>query len=465
MKFSLGKRTFMVGGITAVAAVLIGVAVATVAGIAGWEYSNSNHFCATMCHDVHPEEIRAHATGSHARVNCVECHMGRVSTLKLMALKPTHMKELWGMIVGYERPLHSSTLRPSREACEGCHWPSAEHHDSIATKVRYGTDPESSEAKTTLVLHTGVGAVRESSAKGVHWHVMNEVEFVSLDPQRREIPWVQVKRPDGTKVTYIDADSKATAAQMSGAEKRTMACYDCHNSAGHPFENPEFLVDELIRTGKIDRGLPATKSRAIALITASEKVNGKTEERAAAIDKLLAESAAKAATPPEMKPKEELFNKAMKELLVNVSFQEKGFSWKSFPDHLGHTDTPGCFRCHDGKHYNEKGESIRLQCTLCHNLPKVVRENGDGSVASLIPEKVGIDPPSSHSRPNFMHTHADDIGPNCEKCHGNVKFGRKGGGFCSNPACHGRTYPGLNLTVEPPKPAEKKAGIETRRPG
>ena len=242
----------------------------------------------------------------HARVNCVECHMGRVSTLKLMALKPTHMKELWGMIVGYERPLHSSTLRPSREACEGCHWPSAEHHDSIATKVRYGTDPESSEAKTTLVLHTGVGAVRESSAKGVHWHVMNEVEFVSLDPQRREIPWVQVKRPDGTKVTYIDADSKATAAQMSGAEKRTMACYDCHNSAGHPLENPEFLVDELIRTGKIDRALPATKSRAIALITASEKVNGKTEERAAAIDKLLAESAAKAATPPEMKPKEEL---------------------------------------------------------------------------------------------------------------------------------------------------------------
>ena len=467
MKFTLGKRTYMVGGITAVVAALVGVAVATVAGIAGWEYSNSNAFCANMCHSVHPEESRSHATGAHARVNCVECHMGRTSTLHHLALKPTHFKELWGMIVGYERPITSGTLRPSREACEGCHWPSAEHHDSIATKVRYGTDPESSESKTTLVLHTGVGAVRESNAKGVHWHIMNEVEYVSLDPQRREVPWVQVKKPDGTKVTYIDAETKVTAAQMSGAEKRVMACYDCHNAVGHPFDNPEFAVDEAIRTGKIDRGLPAAKSRAVALITASEKVNGKPAERAAAIDKLLAESAAKAATPPELKPKEELFNKTMKELLVNVTFDEKGFSWKSFPNHLGHTDTPGCFRCHDGKHYNEKGEAIRLQCTLCHNLPKVVRESGEGSVPSLVPEKVGIDPPSSHSRPNFMHTHSDDIGPACEKCHGPVKFGRKGGGFCSNPACHGRTYPGVNLTVEPPKPpaAPKKAGLEAARPG
>ncbi|HRE12858.1 MAG TPA: NapC/NirT family cytochrome c [Usitatibacteraceae bacterium] len=469
MKITLGRRTLMLGTISTLGILAVAAVVATVGGIAGWEYSNSNAFCATMCHSVHPEEIRAHAVGDHARVNCVECHMGRNSTLKLMALKPTHMKELWGMIVGYERPLTSGTLRPSREACESCHSPAVEHHDSIAVKYRYGTDPESSESRTRLVLHTGMDTAREGGAKGVHWHIANEVSFVSLDPQRREIPWVQVKRADGSKTTYIDAESKATAAQISAAEPRKMACYDCHNSIGHPFQNPEFLVDEAIRTGKVDRGLPATKSRAIALITAAEKVNGKPDERAKQIDKLLADSAAKAATPPELKPKEEQFNKWMKDMLMHVTFEEKGFSWKSFPDHNGHTDTPGCFRCHDGKHYNEKGEAIRLQCTLCHNLPQVTRESGEGSVPSLVPEKIGIDPPSNHARPNFMHTHADDIGPNCEKCHGNVKFGRKGGGFCSNPACHGRTYPGLNLTVEPPKaPAatdKKAAGLPAGRAG
>jgi len=123
MNIQVGQRTIVLGSITTVLALLAGIAVMAVVGITGWEYSNSNAFCATMCHNVHPEEIAAHKQGAHARVNCVECHMGRNSTLHLMALKPTHfkelwgmIKELWGMIVGYERPITSGTLRPSREA-------------------------------------------------------------------------------------------------------------------------------------------------------------------------------------------------------------------------------------------------------------------------------------------------------------------------------------------------------------
>ncbi len=138
MKIRIGSWNLAVGTI---AVAVIGVALLGAAGIAGWEYSNSNAFCAAMCHGVHPEEIAAHKQGAHARVNCVECHMGRNSTLHLMALKPTHAKELWGMIVGYERPITSGTLRPSREACESCHYPAVEHHDSVAVKVQYGTDP------------------------------------------------------------------------------------------------------------------------------------------------------------------------------------------------------------------------------------------------------------------------------------------------------------------------------------
>ena len=71
-----------------------------------------------------------------------------------------------------------------------------------------------------------------------------------------------------------------------------------------------------------------------------------------------------------------------------------------------------------GKHFNAKGEAIRLQCTLCHALPEVVRENAKGSVPSLLPEKAGEAQPESHQRPNFMHTHADDVAPECEQCHG-----------------------------------------------
>ena len=38
----------------------IGLMVLAAAGIAGWEYSNSDHFCATVCHQVHPEESIIH---------------------------------------------------------------------------------------------------------------------------------------------------------------------------------------------------------------------------------------------------------------------------------------------------------------------------------------------------------------------------------------------------------------------
>ena len=74
----------------------------------------------------------------------------------------------------------------------------------------------------------------------------------------------------------------------------------------------------------------------------------------------------------------------MRSILLNTSFEAKGITWKSFPSHTGHLDNPGCFRCHDGKHLNEKGESIRLQCTLCHDLPQVTLESGKGSVPSTV---------------------------------------------------------------------------------
>ena len=462
MKITLGQRTIVLGSIAGILGTLVVVGVLTAVGIKGWEYSNSNAFCSTMCHDVHPEEIASHQQGAHARVNCVECHMGRNSTLHLIALKPTHAKELWGMIFGYERPITSGTLRPSREACEGCHYPAVEHHDSVAVKVHYGTDAQSSESRTKIVLHTGMDAIRTGYTRGIHWHIQNEVRFVSPDPQRREIPWVEVVKPDGTKVTYTDAETKLSAQQIAALPARAMACYDCHNAVGHPFRNPALTVDEAIRTGQIDRKLPDAKARAQALIDKLAEITGETKDREAKVDALLAAAASKAATPAELKAAEDKFNKAMRGILLAASFREKDFSWKSFPDHQGHTDTPGCFRCHDGKHFNDKGEAIRLQCTLCHAMPEVTRENGKGSVASLVPAKAGEKQPESHQRPNFMHTHSEDLAPECEECHGTpLKRGRQGGSFCSNPACHGREWP-LTLTAQPPKKAAAPAAPATK---
>ena len=442
MRFNL-KRHGIIGGATALILGGLAVLLLGAGGIVAWEYSNSNQFCATMCHSVHPEEIRAHTTGSHARVDCVECHMGRISTLHMMALKPTHFKELWGMVVGYERPLNAHALLPSRDNCEGCHWPEVIHRDSLAIKKRYDTDEKSSESAYQLLLHTGMGAIRESTANGIHWHIANEVNFIATDPQRRTIPWVQVKGADGKISTYVDTSSKLSEAELKKFKVRRLECYDCHNAVGHPLRNPEDLVDEAIASGEIDRSLPNAKARAVALIEQSKNMTGPHKEMGPKIEKLIADSAPKGEAKPGMQEKEKKFQAAMKRILVDSSFSSEGLSWQSFPNHAGHKDFPGCFRCHNGTHLNEQGEPIRLQCTLCHSLPQVAREGTMVTVASTV--AAGLTPPPSHEEPNFMHDHRTKLDDSCTMCHGKIEWGADGGSFCSNPACHGRKWPEMTL--------------------
>ena len=157
--------------------------------------------------------------------------MGRLSTLELMAIKPTHINELWGMIAGYERPTVTHSLRPARESCEACHWPEARHDDTIRTKYRYAADAKSTEGKTTLQMHTGSGptlasgdkdvtphAPRRRRCQGIHWHIAQDVEYVALDPQKQKIALVEVRGYDGkVKATYFDATagvSRADAEKM-----------------------------------------------------------------------------------------------------------------------------------------------------------------------------------------------------------------------------------------------------------
>jgi hypothetical protein len=429
-----------------IATVLIVGAFAFIAlgagSIVAWDYSNSDRFCTTVCHSVHPEESRAHATSVHANVRCVECHIGRLSTLRMIALKPEHAKELWGMIVGYRRPLVSTTLRPARENCEGCHWPSARQYDSVAVFKHYATDAASSESTTRIVLHTAVGEVRERRARPIHWHIDNEVLFYSPDPQRRVIPWVQVKRPDGTTATYVDATAGPAPEDLKKNPPRRVECFDCHNEVGHPFPHPADEVDQAIALGEIDRSLPSIKARAMALIDKASKLYGEPRQLAPQIDELIAESAPKGELSDDVKAQERKFAAAMERILLASSFTRPELSCKTFPNHTGHKDSPGCFRCHDGRHLNGKGEAIRQQCTLCHDLPQVRVEGGKGSVPSTV--MAGLAPPASHDAPNFMRDHYTRIDDACAACHGKLDFGRDGGNFCANPACHGRKYPGLS---------------------
>jgi hypothetical protein len=420
-----------------------------------------------MCHAVHPEEPKAHAASFHARVNCVECHMGRLSTLQLMAIKPTHIGELWGMIVGYQRPTMSHSLRPAQESCEACHWPEARHNDTIRVKFRYDDDAKSTENRTTLRLHTGTGAALASGseatdaqvnpaakvARGIHWHIAQDLEYVALDPYKQKIALVEVHGANGkVTATYFDSTAGVSRSEVEKMPKRRIDCIDCHNAVGHPFSNPANLVDDALEEGRIDRNLPSIKARSDAIIQKAAGISGPEDDRAVTFAALIAAAAPQGEQSAKVKAAEQGFAAEMKRILLLSSFAAKDITWKTFPNNVGHKDFPGCFRCHDGKHMNDKGEAVRLQCTLCHALPQVVAENGARSVQSTV--SPDLTPPSSHEEPNWMHDHRSQVDNSCAMCHGKIDWGASGGSFCSNPACHGRKWPEMNLDAQAAAPAD-----------
>ena len=92
--------------------VLVIISLMGTAGVATWEYTNSDAFCTDACHSVHPENAFAHKASQHAEVSCVECHVGRISTFEAVFRKAGHMKHVWSLLTGYERPITSPSLTP-----------------------------------------------------------------------------------------------------------------------------------------------------------------------------------------------------------------------------------------------------------------------------------------------------------------------------------------------------------------
>ncbi|MDQ2945590.1 MAG: hypothetical protein M3Y27_06560 [Acidobacteriota bacterium] len=47
-------------------------------------------------------------------------------------------------------------------------------------------------------------------------------------------------------------------------------------------------------------------------------------------------------------------------------FPDLKVTWSTYPDNLGHTDYPGCFRCHDEIHATADKKTISQDCSVCH---------------------------------------------------------------------------------------------------
>lgn len=400
-----------------------------------WEYSNSPEFCGTSCHTM-PPEYQTYQVSPHARVLCVDCHIGRDSVFVQVYRKSAHMTLLYKTVVGdYEYPIRAGEMRPARDTCEHCHYPQKFSDDSLRLLNRFESDEDNTPYQVYLLMHTGGGSAREGLGRGIHWHVENKIEYITLDPEEQEIPWIRVNTAEGDTIEYVDENATIDTANLGDYEIHEMDCITCHNRISHLLETPNRLVDSALALGDLSVEVPFIRLKAVELLSESYESG---EEARASFETLA--DYYRDEYPDFYIDNEELVANTITEigmLYADNTFPAQELDWQTHPNNIGHRESPGCFRCHDGEHFDEEGGAIRLECNLCHSIPEVVRP---GEIEPMLPLTTGIEP-SSHLDSTWITRHHNEINEACSNCHTLLNpGGTTDESFCSNSACHGTDW-------------------------
>ncbi len=402
-------------------------------GVSGWEYTNSSHFCGTACHTMPPQYV-VYNVSPHANVTCEECHIGRASFFNQLTRKSQGLKETYLQVTGlYELPIFAKALRPARDTCEKCHQPETFSADSLRVIPHFANDLTNTASRVYLILKTGGGAKREGLGKGIHWHIVNKVEYYPLDELEQDIPYIRVYNDDGTTNEYVDVESGFDKSTIDESKLKTMDCVTCHNRVTHEFSFPEESINTAMARGQIDPDIPLIHKKAVEVMTVQyedqaqayaaidrlEKYYKQTEYYAGHEDKISAAT------------------QTLKDIYDRTVFHDQQVDWTTHPNNVGHINSPGCFRCHDGKHLDQQKQAIRLECNLCHSVPVVKRQ--DDFVTNI---EISTGPePESHRNPNWISLHNQVFGPSCSACHDTKDpGGTSNTSFCSNSACHGSAF-------------------------
>ena len=415
--------------------------VVLVSGVYAWDYTNSPEFCGTACHTM-PPEYTSYLTSPHARIDCVECHIGRGFIATRVTRKAGDVRHIVSLAFKrYEFPIRADDLRPARETCERCHFPEKFSDDSLREIRHYAEDRANTLSSTYLILKTGGGTKRLGLGRGIHWHIENQVFYWSDDSERQSIPFVRVIDDQGNATDYLDVESELDPQSLGAADLQLMDCITCHNRITHLVYPPVDSVERLMGLGLISASIPDIRLKAVEVLGAEYPSDE------AALQGIAGLRDYYEATYPEFYGE----RSELVDLAVNVLqdtyrqsvFRHQKSDWNTHPNNIGHEDSPGCFRCHDGKHLNEQGEAIRLECNLCQSIPVV-------AVAGALVAELEISrgpEPQSHLNPNWISLHRQVFDTTCANCH---STGNPGGtdnsSFCSNSACHGSvwTYAGFD---------------------
>jgi formate-dependent nitrite reductase cytochrome c552 subunit len=309
---------------------------------------------------MNPEFV-TYQRGSHARVDCVDCHVGAGAQSFVKAkINGTHQLIAY-TLTDYKRPIETpiKNLRPAQEICEKCHWPEKFHGNIDVSYEHFLTDRGNTPYSVRMLMRVNTTKAG-SPAGGIHWHVNQDekVEYFALDEKRQDIPWMRVTdRRDGTARVYRVESFKG---EPPADQIRTMDCMDCHNRPAHSFPTFNDAVEKSLAGGALSLKLPNIKREAVKALLQKEitTTEGAPQKIADYLNAKYPGAPELAATITEL------------QRIYSVSiFPERKADWRVYPNNIGHKDWPGCFRCHDDKHKTAQGQTVRSSdCNSCHTI-------------------------------------------------------------------------------------------------
>lgn len=388
--------------------IVIFATMSAVGSYKAYEFTDSITFCGELCHSVMHPEFVAYQASPHARVNCVDCHVGSGANWYVKS-KLSGLRQVYYTAVGtYPRPIPSPVhnLRPAADTCEQCHWPKKFWGAQLKVFSHFGTDEKNTPRVLRLLIKTGGGDPSLGQGTGgIHWHmnIANKMTYFSTDEQRQVIPWVQMEDSKGNVVEYVTKDKPPTQAEIDKADKRRMDCIDCHNRPTHIYTPPDLSVDRGLVAGSIDPNLPFIKAQSVEALTAEYKTQDEAKQAIAdKINKYYAEKYPQVASEKATSVKNTIAE--LQRIYGTTIFPTMKVNWKSHPNNIGHMYYAGCFRCHDGNHVSKEGKAISKDCDSCHTL--LDQEEGTSHLAHMQAQ-------------SFKHP--VDIGDltavNCSDCH------------------------------------------------
>jgi nitrate/TMAO reductase-like tetraheme cytochrome c subunit len=383
------------------------IGLSVVGSYKAYEYTDSVQFCGQLCHSVMAPEFTAYQLSPHARVACVDCHVGAGATWYVKSKMSGARQVFATAFKTYPRPIPTPVhnLRPAAQTCEQCHWPKKFYGAQLKVFSHYASDEKNTPRQIRMLINVGGGDPATGAPEGIHWHmnIANEITYVATDEQRQVIPYVHVKDRQGRVTEYYAKDSALTKDQIAKAPKHMMDCVDCHNRPTHIYVPPDQSVDNSILARRLDISLPFLKQQAVVALTANYETTDAAMQGIARSIRNFYESK----YPDAAKNKQLEIRSAIDELqriYRNTTFPEMKVNWLTHPNNIGHYYFSGCFRCHDGQHVSADGKVVSKDCQSCHSV--------------LSQQQAGV---ATAAIPSLSFQHPIDLGDmtqvSCTDCH------------------------------------------------